>query len=100
MPDAAANSPVTVYGLSMRSMVTMLRTAQVHMMRNTNKKNTRLMSVRLLTSAPPSAVRRRVDAARREPGVHLGELVRDALRNLVDEVVDPVDEECDLRAAF
>src|SRR3954469_3444839 len=96
MPDAAANSPVTVYGLSISSIVTMFCTAQMHMTMNTPTKNTRLINVRRLMRSTPCAV----GVAEDEPRVDLRELVRDGERDPVDEVVHPVEEDTDLLTAL
>src|SRR4051812_4339950 len=96
MPDAAANSPVIVYGLSIRSIVTMFCTAQMHMTTNTPMKNARLINVRRLMCSTA----RSVGVAEDEPAVDLRELVRDAERHPIDEVVHPVEEHADLLTAL
>src|SRR5436853_7148152 len=102
MPDAARKSPEIVYGLSIWSITTMFCTAQRDITKNTKTKNTRFASVRLLMPDPPR--RRRASAwrhrARDEPRVHLREVARDALRDLVHEPVDPLEEGAHLGSAL
>src|SRR4051812_34904769 len=95
MPEAAANSPVIVYGLSTASMVTMFCTAQMHMTKNTPTKNTRLINVRRLISTTCA-----VGVTQHEPAVDLRELMRDAERHSVHEVVHPVEEQADFLTAL
>src|SRR5690242_20289277 len=83
----------------MASIVTMLLIAHHRNTKKIPRKNTRLIVVRLLIARPsPSRAPRR--PAGHEPAVHLREVTGDALRHLVDEPVEPVDQGAHLSPAL